>query len=101
MANSKSQKFNPMRAPKKPKKVNSPLKFSTPWLPSNAKNKKEIKKATDNAYKIGKNPYQKSNDALHKKIANDMLPAKSGKKREMVKPGPMHKKIKAKKTVHK
>lgn len=63
-------------ATKKPKKVNSPLKFSTPWLPNDAKNRKDLKKATDNAYKIGKNPYQKSNDALHKKIANDMKPKK-------------------------
>ena len=63
-------------ATKKPKKVNSPLKFSTPWLPNDAKNRKDLKKATDNAYKIGKNPYQKNNDALHKKFEKDLKPSK-------------------------
>lgn len=66
-------------ATNKPKKVNSPLKFSTPWLPNDAKNRKELKKAVTDASKIGKNPYQKSNDALHKKIAKDMKPKKKTK----------------------
>lgn len=63
-------------APKKPAK---PLKVSTPWAPNDAKNRKELKKAVDNAYKIGKNPYQKSNDALTKKIERDMKKGKKAK----------------------
>jgi hypothetical protein len=60
-----------MATKKKPTKPKGNT-FSTPWLPNDKKIQKELKKTIDNAYKIGKNPYQKQNDALNKAINSRM-----------------------------
>lgn len=58
-------------APKKPKPKPT-IKVATPWIPSNSQTQKELDKAIKGAYKIGKNPYQKQNDALQKEIERRM-----------------------------